>query len=309
MQATVRLSDAGILAEEARLEARLLAQHALGFTREQLITRSHTPIDNTQIEPLLARRLAREPLAYIIGERAFYGLDFYVTPAVLIPRPETELLVEIALEYFAEMLPSVSDTSLPPCPPVIGGSEDGSGEGALADIGTGSGCIAVTLAKHLPEVQVFATDISTDALAVAQKNAERHSTVVTFLQGDLLAPLRDGQRLSAIVSNPPYIARTEIDTLAPEVLGEPHTALFDIETDGLGFYRRLATEAPDKLQENGLLAVEVGHGQAESVAALFTTSGFAEVAILPDLAGIGRVVRGIWRSWPKTASDEEAESL
>jgi release factor glutamine methyltransferase len=278
--ATHRLSATGISPAEARLEARLLAQHGLGFTREQIVTRSQDPIDSAALEPLLTRRLAREPLAYILGERAFYGLDFYVTPAVLIPRPETELLVEVVL------------------------SLRGGGGPLLADIGTGSGCIAVTLAKRLPDAAVFATDISDEALAIARKNAERHEVELTLLQGDLLAPLPAEMRFDVIVSNPPYIARSESETLAPEVLGEPHTALFDTDADGLGFYRRLAAGAPARLNPNGLLAVEVGQGQAVSVARLFEAVGFERVTVLPDLAGIDRVVRGIWRPWPKTASDE-----
>ncbi|MGC4042202.1 MAG: HemK/PrmC family methyltransferase [Armatimonas sp.] len=331
IMATQRLISSGISADEARLEARLLAQHALGFTREQLITRSHVLVDPAELEPLLSRRVAREPLAYITGERAFYGLEFYVTPAVLIPRPETELLVDTALEYFSEMPPpppsisgkagtgepeSVSSapssgTSVPRNADKTGagGAVPAHGGGTLADIGTGSGCIAISLAKHLPQTQVFATDISKEALAVAQRNAERNGVGIALLQGDLLAPLPEGTFFDVIVSNPPYIARSEADTLAPEVLDEPHMALFDTEADGLGFYRRLATEAPAHLQQNGLLAVEVGQGQAEPVAELFTAAGFNNVEILPDLAGIGRVVRGIWRPWPKTAGDEVIEPL
>lgn len=272
-QTYARLLAAGIEPSEAGVEARLLLQHALGFTREQLITRSEDSVDPTPLEPLLVRRERREPLAYLLGEREFYGLSFFVTPAVLIPRPETELLVEMI-------------RSPPPRPA-------GSQRLAIADIGTGSGCIAVTLAELLPEAQVYATDISEDALEVARRNAARHGVNVTFLLGDLLAPLPKELLFEVIVSNPPYISRTEAETLAPEVIdGEPHVALFDTDADGLGFYRRLASDAPKRLAPGGLLAVEVGMGQSGAVARLFEGAGLLDVQTIPDLAGTGRVVRG-----------------
>jgi release factor glutamine methyltransferase len=268
-----RLTAAGIEPGDARVEARLLTQHALGLTREQLITRSEDTVDPAPLEPLLIRREAREPLAYILGEREFYGLPFLVTPAVLIPRPETELLVEAALKHIKNgpwhRLPQV------------------------ADIGTGSGCIATCITLNCLEANVYATDISEATLEVARRNAARHGAEITFLRGDLLAPLPDKHLFNAIVSNPPYIARDEADTLAPEVVdGEPHLALFDLDADGLGFYRRLASDAPKRLAPGGLLAVEVGMGQSGAVARLFEGAGLLDVQTIPDLAGIGRVVRG-----------------
>ena len=281
-RATERLALAGIESGEARVEARLLIQHTFRLTREQLVTRSDSEVDPALLEPLLVRREDREPLAYLLGEREFYGLPFFVTPAVLIPRPETELLVEIALNS-PSLTPTKSENA----------EGRGRGMGAIADIGTGSGCIAVTLAKLLPNVSIYATDISEDALTVARRNAERHGVGVTFLQGDLLAPLPEGLLFDAIISNPPYIAQSEASTLAPEVVGgEPHVALFDREADGLGFYRRLARDAPEKLVPGGLLAVEVGMGQSEFVAELFEGAGLENVRVIPDLAGIGRVVCG-----------------
>jgi release factor glutamine methyltransferase len=284
-QATARLIEAGIEPDEARVEVRLLAEKGLDLTRTQLFLRTGERIDPAALEPLLKRREAREPLAYILGTRAFYGRNFIVTPDVLIPRPETELLVETALAHFFS--PSFA----------LRNAEKGEGRGrgmGVADIGTGSGCIAVTLAKHLPGAQVFATDLSEAALDVARLNASRETVDnVTFHRGDLLAPLPDGLLFDAIVSNPPYISRAEAETLAPEVLAEPHAALFDaMNSDGLGFYRRLAVDAPGYLVSGGLLAVEVGQGQAEPVAQLFTEAGFIAVETLPDLAGILRVVRG-----------------
>ena len=264
--ATQRLTNAGILADEARTEARLLIQHVFGLTREQLILRPDQELDEALLEPLLARRASREPLAYLLGERGFYGLSFRVTPAVLIPRPETELLVEAALAV---------------------------GQGHILDIGTGSGCIAVTLAKLLPNASVWATDISEAALDVARENAARHGVVVTFALGDLLAPLPQGLCFDVIVSNPPYIAPADATTLEPEVgVFEPHTALFDpiSGSDGLTLYRRLASEAPAWLTEGGWLMVEVGQGQAEAVAALFADAGLTAIDVREDLAGIPRVV-------------------
>ena len=272
--ATTRLTAAGIPAAAARAEARMLVQHAFGLTREQLILRPDVELDAMRLEPLLLRRAGREPLAYILGERAFYGLSFRVTPAVLIPRPETEHLVETVIGSLAP---------------------DNGGIHAVLDIGTGSGCIAVTLAKLLPNAQVWATDISEAALDVARENAARHGVRVAFYQGDLLAPLPPGQCFNVIVSNPPYIAPSEASTLEPEVRDfEPHTALFDPIFDGAGlsFYRRLASEAPARLVPGGLLAVEVGQGQDEAVAQLWRDAGLIAVSITPDLAGIGRVVSG-----------------
>jgi release factor glutamine methyltransferase len=282
-QATCCLTDAGIPADEARTEARILVQHAFDLTREQLILRPDREVDEALLEPLLARRVNREPLAYILGERGFYGLSFQVTPAVLIPRPETEHLVEAALNPLREAAPG----GYP-------GRALKRGE-RLLDIGTGSGCIAVTLAKYLPEAQVWATDISAAALDVARENAARHGARVEFRLGDLLAPLPPELCFEAIVSNPPYIAPTDASTLAPEVHDfEPHTALFDpiLGGDGLTLYRRLAAETPARLVAGGLLTVEVGQGQAEAVAQLWRDAGLTDVTITRDLAGIGRVISG-----------------
>lgn len=272
--ATTRLTAAGIPTAEARTEARVLIQHAFSLTREQLILRPDAELDATFLEPWLLRRAGREPLAYILGEREFYGLGFRVTPAVLIPRPETEHLVEVVTGPLAP---------------------DNGGIHAVLDIGTGSGCIAITLAKLLPDAEVWATDISEAALEIARENAARHGVHVEFYLGDLLAPLPPEQHFDVIVSNPPYIAPSEAPTLEPEVRDfEPHTALFDpaLGGEGLSFYRRLASEAPARLLPGGLLAVEVGQGQDKAVARLWRDAGLVDVAITLDLAGIGRVVSG-----------------
>lgn len=267
-----RLRAAGIPAEDASSEARRLLCHALNVTRERLFLRTEPLTDDeaAALEPLIARRAAREPLAYILGERGFYGRTFTVTPAVLIPRPETELLVEVT----AAALESVVTPR-------------------IADIGTGSGCIAIALAASMPQAMVYATDLSDDALAVAAANAVRNGVDPIFLQGDLCAPLPDGLRFEAIVSNPPYIAPSERIDLAPEVRDwEPASALFDPAGDGLGFYRRLAADATPRLAPGGLLAVEVGMGQAPAVEGLWRDAGLVDVRTHDDLAGIGRVVVG-----------------
>ena len=277
LAATRRLEAAGIPADEARAEARLLLQAALGLSREQIYLRPDADVNQAgaaRFDSLVARRERREPLAYITGTRAFYGLDFVVSPAVLIPRPETELLVEAALRHL-----------------------EGVETPRVADVGTGSGCIAVALAAHLPRARVWGSDISVEALDVARANAVRHGVAArtTFAEGDCLRPLIPYAPFDAILSNPPYIGEREVETLMPEVRDwEPRLALTPGE-DASAFYRRLANEAPALLAAGGLLAVEVGQGQAESVAALWTEAGLKDVNILPDCAGIGRVVRGMAR--------------
>ena len=262
----------------------MLAMHAFGLTREQLILRPDADIDPERLEPFLSRRTNREPLAYILGEREFYGLNFRVTPAVLIPRPETEHLIETVLSFYP--LREAGEGRR------LSGGERQGGERVL-DIGTGSGCIAVTLAKFLQGAEVWATDISEAALEIARENAARHGVRVAFRLGDLLAPLPTAQRFHVIVSNPPYIAPAQAGTLEPEVRDfEPATALFDVGGDGLSFYRRLAHEAPTRLLPGGWLLVEVGQGQAEAVAALWRVAGLEIVTVTPDLAGIDRVVAG-----------------
>ena len=321
--ATQRLTTAGIPATDARIEARILGMCAFGLTREQLILRPDFEVDSKVLEPLLVRRASREPLAYILGERGFYGLSFHVTPAVLIPRPETELLVEAVLEFLP---PPASHHSATPSgsakgglgeipPPFAARNERSAGGGGepqragggknvgggkarerqILDIGTGSGCIAITLAKLLPGASVWATDISEAALDVARENAARQGVAVEFRLGDLLAPLPPEQRFDVVVSNPPYIAPTDAEALEPEVgVFEPHTALFDpiAGSDGLTLYRRLASEAPVRLLPGGWLMVEVGRGQAEAVAQLFTDTGLTGIEVREDFAGISRVVLG-----------------
>ena len=272
------LSRAGI--EQAGLETTWLLEHALRVTPLDLRLNESKMVEGEGLrraQALLARRADREPLQYLLGTQEFCGLEFEVEPSVLIPRPETELLVEAAVRC-AGIQPAAGRR------PVV------------ADVGTGSGCIAVSLARRLPLAVLYATDRSAEALRVARRNAERHGVAgqVTFLEGDLLKPLRVrglSGRVDVIVSNPPYIAEREWEALQPEVrLFEPRVALAGGE-DGLAVYRRLVQESVDFLSAEGWLVMEIGQGQAESVRMLLdTTKQYGIVDIRPDQAGIDRVV-------------------
>ena len=252
------------------LDAQTLLAHALGKDRTYLIINFNETLTDDLLatyQALIDRRAAGEPLQYIVGHQEFYGLEFEVTPAVLIPRPETELIVEETIRLAASLA-----------------------EPAIIDVGTGSGCIAVTLARELETARVMATDISAAALQVARRNAQKHglSDRVQFLATDLL----NGVAVKAdfILSNPPYIAPHEIPTLQREVRDwEPHTALTDF-SDGLQFYRRLLTEAPAHLKPKGYLIMEMGYQQAETIKALVDRTVWSEPKALRDLQGIERTL-------------------
>ncbi len=230
---------------------------------------------------LVERRACGEPVAYLLGFREFYGREFSVTPAVLIPRPETELLVELARQK-------------------VGGS----GTARLLDIGTGSGCVAITLALELPGVSVVAVDIAADALAVARANACLLDATVTFRESDWFAALA-GQRFDCIVSNPPYIAEGDPHLAEGDLRFEPPHALHcgPHDTSGLDAIRHIVAAAPAHLDSGGWLLFEHGYDQAEAVAALLAAAGFDDIEQHRDLAGIVRVsggrlpgaVRGITR--------------
>jgi release factor glutamine methyltransferase len=273
-QGTVMLLRAGI--EQAGQETGWLIEHALRRPALDLRLNGAQAVEGEGLrraQALLERRAGREPLQDLLGTQEFCGLEFEVEPGVLIPRPETELLVDEA----------VRRTAMSPRP-------------VIADLGTGSGCIAVSLAKRLPLAVLHATDCSAEALRVARRNAERHGVTgqVTFLEGDLLEPLRErglSGRVACLVSNPPYIAERDWDTLQPEVkLYEPRVALAGGE-DGLAVYRRLVREAADFLAADGWLILEIGRGQAAAVRALIeATQRYGRVDVRPDQAGIERVV-------------------
>ncbi len=267
-----RLSAAGI--DEAALEADLLLAACLEVDRAFLPAHGDavlTPAQERRLHDWIERRFRREPLAYITGRRWFYGLEFIVTPAVLIPRPETELLVEQALAWLQTRQMTA----------------------AVVDVGTGSGAVAVALACHTPPtVRIEAGDISAAALAVARRNARRHGVAdrITWFWGDLLEPLTT--TVDLILANLPYVALGERDRLMPEVRDfEPPEALF-AGADGLNLIGRLLAQAPSRLKPGGALFLEIGYGQGEAVLALARAAfPHARLTLHPDLAGIERVVQ------------------
>jgi release factor glutamine methyltransferase len=252
--------------EDAALEDEILLRHVLGIGRASLFATFNEEITSSQtaeLDKLVARRCSGEPSAYITGHKEFYGLDFIVNSRVLIPRPETEMLVEKALE----ILHSHSISS-------------------LADIGTGSGCIVISLAVNLSGVSFYAVDISSGALEVARQNAAHHQVEnkIQFLMGNLLTPLL--QPVDMIIANLPYVKKHDL----PVNGFEPVNAL-DGGADGLDIIRELVKQIPDKLKPGGYLLLEIGLGQAQAVKTLLQTvfpSSFIE--LFPDLAGIPRVV-------------------
>jgi len=261
---------------DARRDADMLLAHVLHRERAWLLAHSDEALAEPELGALRAlagRRATHEPLQYLTGHQEFYGLDFRVTPDVLIPRPETEHLVEAVLLWATRFH---DERTL-----------------HIADVGTGSGAIAVALATHLAGANFVATDISVAALAVARENARAHGCKerITFLQCDLLSgagmALEAGFRFDAVVSNPPYVPSADAPTMQPEVvLHEPHTALFAGES-GLDIYRRLIPAAYASLREDGLLALEIGHGQRDDIAALL--DGWDDVHFVDDYQGIPRV--------------------
>lgn len=254
----------------ARLDAEVLLAYALSCDRVGLYLDLDRPLDPSErgrYRELVARRLQREPVAYLVGEKEFWSRSFLVDARVLTPRPETELLVEQSLH-------ALRDFRAP----------------RVLDVGTGSGIVAVTLAAERPDALVVATDISADALAVARQNADRHEVTIEFREGDLLDGLGDQPAFRLIAANLPYVAHAERDSLEPELLREPAGALF-AEADGLALLTRLIRTAPPRLEPGGLLLLEVGQGQADAVSALLREAGFSDdVAVHRDLAGIERVV-------------------
>lgn len=261
--------------ESARLDAQLLIAHVLGCSREDILI--NPPVLNaeqqTQFEALIARRANREPMSHLLGVREFYGRDFKVTRDVLDPRPDTEILIEVALANRFSLAPSAS-----------GGGIN------ILDLGTGSGCIILTLLAELPVSKGMAVDISAAALEVAKTNAKNLGVAdrITFMQADM-ADISEGS-YDLIVSNPPYIASNEIPALMPEVaVFEPRLAL-DGGKDGLDYYRILAKTTPKLLGPEGLVLCEIGETQAADVAEIFNATGFKLRSVTKDLAGRDRCV-------------------
>jgi release factor glutamine methyltransferase len=271
--ASRKLANVGI--ESSQLDAELLMAEAAGVTREEAVTGS-IKLSNEilyKFETFVARREKREPIAYIVGHKEFYSLDFEVTPAVLIPRPETEFVVGAALECIA-----------------------GKDNARVLDIGTGSGAIAIAIAVNAPNAQVTAIDISPDALAVASRNAGRHRVEdrVTLRRADCFDVLDDGaalEKFAAIVSNPPYLDDLEITALEPDVRRyEPRVALSG-GVGGLRILRRIANGVGAHLETDGELIMEMGVGHAGDVVGIMTHAGLRVVDVINDFAGQMRVAR------------------
>ena len=256
---------------EARQIARIVVMELGGLCLTDLVAEPDKELGIDELDRIIGELAAGRPLQYVLGHTEFYGLDFQVREGVLIPRPETEELVRW-----------IAESPAPDNPAVL-------------DVGTGSGCIAVTLARLIPESRITAVDISEKALSIARENARRLDAKVDFRQGDALGELFPGQReqFDLIVSNPPYIPSQVIEGLEPEVKDhEPRLAL-DGEEDGLAFYRKIIEQAPDYLNSNGRIYFEIGAEQGEDMIRLMTDRGFSEVKVHKDLAGLDRVVWGV----------------
>jgi len=259
--------------DEAALEAELLLMHVMGIERSGLYSKLEEDLPSIyspQLSNLVTRRLTREPTAYILGHREFYGLDFYVGSGALIPRPETETLVDEAIALVRRDFPL--------------------GDPIIADVGTGSGAIAVSLAHSLPKAKVYATDISPEALDIATLNCIRHDVRVELLQGNLLEPLP--QPVDIIVANLPYVRDDEMDGLSEEIrCYEPRVALSG-GTDGLDVIRRLIINAPKKLGDSGTVLLEIAPSQAESLVSWAKGVGSWErVDVMNDGGGFSRLIK------------------
>ncbi|KFA92113.1 peptide chain release factor N(5)-glutamine methyltransferase [Archangium violaceum] len=256
-----------------RLTTEVLLAHALKTSRVRLYVDLDRPLEKTELatfRALIERRMAGEPTQYLTGVREFYNRPFKVDARVLIPRPETELLVEAALHKLPK-----------------------DGPGLALDVCTGSGCIAISLAAERPQATVMATDLSADACALARENAQALGVAerVTVLQGNLYAPLPPDARFDVVASNPPYIASAEIPTLSAEVRREPHMAL-DGGPDGLVLIRKVIEGARRVLKPGGLLAMEIGETQGEAVKALLQAAGYADARVEKDLERRDRLAFG-----------------
>jgi release factor glutamine methyltransferase len=255
------------------LETRLLLSHVGELSRVQLITQSDRQLSAGQITALnnlVQKRVDGEPLAYLIGEREFFGLSFKVNPAVLIPRPDTELLVELALQHTPD-------------------------KASLLDMGTGSGAIAISIAVQRHDLTIYACDISNDALEIAKFNADKllkDRPSIAFYQSDWYQQIPP-QRFNTIVSNPPYIVKDDEHLSQGDLRFEPINALTD-HADGLSAYRKIIGDAPAYLAKDGWLLMEHGYHQSQDVQTLLRDRGFSEVQSWQDLAGIWRVTGGRW---------------
>jgi release factor glutamine methyltransferase len=288
VRAALRVGMARLRAAEVpshTLAAELLLTHALGHDRTWIYSHPDEFVDRAALDgflALIARRAAGEPTQYLTGRQEFWGLEFEVTPAVLIPRPETEHVVEIALERLGPSEIEIKMATGAPSAPL-----------KIADVGTGSGCLAVSLANELPHAELVATDISAEALVVAGRNAERHgvSGRIRYLQTDLLASVHEARSFDIIVSNPPYIGRNEAGQLPREVREhEPDSALFGGPT-GVEIYARLVEQSRALLRRGGILVLELGYNSADHVRGLLDRQpAWVNVSVTNDLSGIPRVI-------------------
>ncbi len=262
--------------DESRLHCELLLGHVLGMTRVQLymhFDRPLAPHELADFKSLFKRRLTHEPLQYILGETEFMGLPLYVNSTVLIPRPETEILVERIVDNIKEKWRK----------PV-----------SILDVGTGSGNIPIALANSFPDARILSVDVSAEALETARRNLDRHSVVNVELRcHDILQELSDDEHFDVIVSNPPYVSLAEHEGLAEEVRDfEPTIATTD-GGDGLLFIRRLAELSMTRLHPRGLIAIEIGHGQQDDVVDCFHSAGLTDIQVFEDYARIPRIVCGV----------------
>ena len=267
------------------LAAELLLMHALGRDRTWIYSYPEAPVDPAVLDRLfafVARRAAGAPTQYLTGKQEFWGLEFEVTPAVLIPRPETEHVIEVALERLGPRGIKINMSTGAPSPPLL-----------IADVGTGTGCLAIALAHELPHAEVVATDISAAALAVAHRNSSRlgFSERVTFIHTDLLTSIHEERSFDVVVSNPPYIGRVEASRLPREVREhEPDAALFGGPT-GIEIYSRLVEQSAARLRPRGILVLELSYNSADHVRSLLQGQpAWVNVSVTNDLAGIPRVI-------------------
>lgn len=263
--------------EKARLDAEVLLGNTLNMARLQLYTNFDKPLtqdERTRFRSAIVERRKRTPIAYITGEKEFYSRPFLVNKSVLIPRPETEMLIDEIVSFHKTF--DFTDFK-------------------IIDVGTGSGCIAVTIASEIPSANVFATDISEEALVIARKNSENLNARVEFHRGNLLSPVNEDINFNCIVSNPPYIETEVIENLSEEVKAEPGLAL-DGGKDGLNIIRELVEQCSSRLTDRGKLLIEIGYNQGEALLEILSKyPQFADCNILKDYSGHDRIASAIYR--------------
>lgn len=289
------LLKAGIEPQEAKIEVDMLLEYVYGLSKKDILLNDKEISDSSEFDALISRRISEKiPVQYLINRAYFMGDEFYVDENVLIPRPETELLVETVIRHCVQCLsPSeeIINEGISRLPSL---ARDDDSIIKIIDIGTGSGCIAIMLAKMLPNAQIIAVDISEKALSVARNNAQKLgvSERITFVQSDIFENIEG--KVDVIVSNPPYIPLKDKDSLQIEVQKhEPHLALFVEDNLGVSFYEKLAEQATQRLNKGGILAVEIGFSQGDSVKKIFEKNRFKDIEIIKDMSGIERVIISI----------------